>query len=261
MIPDHAFRVARNPNDPDNQIWRRGDGASLAVGQGDVLVTPLQLANAYATFANGGTLYAAAARRAVTESARGLPRVSLGTPVDALDAEGNGHHGPHARGAQPDDDRVSPGVDRQRDGTAAGAFSNYQGMPVIGKTGTAEVVGEAGHVVVRGDHQPRQPRPRCSAVRVVVDGRARAVRCRRRRPDRAARIGSSTTRTGSRRRSSAHPPSGTSRALMATMNANRIARAHSRRGLGERSRFDASPLRHFDWLLVIALFAISGSGC
>ena len=34
-----------------------GRRVHLAVGQGDVLVTPLQLADAYATFANGGTLW------------------------------------------------------------------------------------------------------------------------------------------------------------------------------------------------------------
>ena len=37
--------------------WLAGDSVSAAVGQGDVLVTPLQLANAYATFANHGTVY------------------------------------------------------------------------------------------------------------------------------------------------------------------------------------------------------------
>ncbi|MDQ2754726.1 MAG: penicillin-binding transpeptidase domain-containing protein, partial [Actinomycetota bacterium] len=35
--------------------WFTGDSAQTAIGQFEVLVTPLQLANAYSTFANGGT--------------------------------------------------------------------------------------------------------------------------------------------------------------------------------------------------------------
>ena len=42
--------------DGSNRPWSVGDNASLAVGQGDVQVTPLQLADAYAAIANGGTI-------------------------------------------------------------------------------------------------------------------------------------------------------------------------------------------------------------
>ncbi|MCP3939390.1 MAG: penicillin-binding protein 2 [Actinomycetia bacterium] len=38
-------------------IWVPGDTINMAIGQGFLTVTPLQLVNAYATFANGGTLF------------------------------------------------------------------------------------------------------------------------------------------------------------------------------------------------------------
>jgi rod shape determining protein RodA len=47
---------------------------------------------------------------------------------------------------------------------------------------------------------------------------------------------------------------------MSTISPNRIARAQARRGLGEPSRLEASPLRHFDWLLVGASLAITAIG-
>ena len=79
-IPDHAFREDFNKNSPDpiDRTWRRGDSANLAVGQGDVLVTPLQLANGYAAIANGGTLYMPRLVGSVHENSTGLPPGQLG---------------------------------------------------------------------------------------------------------------------------------------------------------------------------------------
>ena len=42
--------------DGTNRPWSIGDNISLAVGQGDVQVTPLQLADAYSAIANGGAV-------------------------------------------------------------------------------------------------------------------------------------------------------------------------------------------------------------
>ncbi|HUZ44628.1 MAG TPA: penicillin-binding protein 2 [Acidimicrobiales bacterium] len=41
-----------------NYQWYAGDNIEMAFGQGATVISPLQLADAYATFANGGTLYA-----------------------------------------------------------------------------------------------------------------------------------------------------------------------------------------------------------
>jgi penicillin-binding protein 2 len=45
--------------------YRAGDAVNYSIGQGDTIVTPLQLARAYAALSNGGTLYAPRVAKAV----------------------------------------------------------------------------------------------------------------------------------------------------------------------------------------------------
>ena len=69
--------------DGSNRPWSVGDNESLAAGQGDVQITPLQLAVAYATIANGGT---------VVTPHLGLDIESAnGTVLRQIDPAGKGH--------------------------------------------------------------------------------------------------------------------------------------------------------------------------
>jgi penicillin-binding protein 2 len=141
IIPDHEYRVKLNPNDPELQFWRRGDNTSLAVGQGDVLVSPLQLANAYAALANGGTLFQPRLVDEVTKSSAGLPAGQLGDPVHKIDPLVKRTTGLTPAVSGPIETGLN-GVIYNETGTAAGAFRDYQGVQVIGKTGTAQRTGE-----------------------------------------------------------------------------------------------------------------------
>jgi penicillin-binding protein 2 len=139
-IPDPVWKAAfakqlyKSTKDVQaNSIWYPADNIYAAVGQGDDFVTPLQLANAYATFANGyvthvGTVWTPHVGEVVTDPANKTVQ----------------QYQPKARGTINFGD-VYPtiaagfaGVVSDPKGTAYDAFKGLI-VPVAGKTGTAEI--------------------------------------------------------------------------------------------------------------------------
>lgn len=115
--------------------WFPGDNTNIAIGQGDVNVSPLQLANGYATLANGGTRYEPRLADSIVSADGTVTRIE---PVVALDEPIDPAHllalneGMAAV--------VDPSLGTGR-GTAVRAFSGYPhaNHRVIGKTGTSQV--------------------------------------------------------------------------------------------------------------------------
>ncbi len=130
-VPDSTWKQRIHKANPEAfpyPDWLPGDNIQLAVGQGDMLATPLQLAVAYSAFANSGTLY--------------QPRIA---------AEVIGGNGRKLRSIEPIVNRSVPvpgraeivrgltGVAYDTEGTAASVFAGFPAGLVSGKTGTAQV--------------------------------------------------------------------------------------------------------------------------
>lgn len=113
-------------------VLRAGDAVNFAIGQGDVAVTPIQLAMGYAALANGGRLM--------------QPR--LATAYLRADGTVERQLSPVVRAKiQMDPTMLAKEMDGLRratlSGTARNAFLGFDtgAYPVYGKTGTAEVYG------------------------------------------------------------------------------------------------------------------------
>jgi penicillin-binding protein 2 len=121
--------------DAENCIYgwqfRLGDQANFDIGQGSVLVTPLQLAAAYAALANGGTVFSPRIGKALV-APDGRATI-IPVPVRG--------HIPVAASVL--DDIRSAMYDVPKYGTASGAFAGFpfDRLWVGGKTGTAEITG------------------------------------------------------------------------------------------------------------------------
>ena len=145
FMPTPENRKDRHENNPiafPTSDWYPGDNVNTSIGQGDVLVTPLQLTNAYATFANDGTLRSPnIALKVITQTGEIVrefgERILGEVQID-----------PEFRSRALDG---LLGVTTDEDGTGYDAFNsrNYDGVffpleesPIAGKTGTAEVRGK-----------------------------------------------------------------------------------------------------------------------
>jgi penicillin-binding protein 2 len=115
-------------------VWEPGQAAIAAIGQGYVTVTPLQLANAYAALANGGTLYSPRIGEALISPTTGQVVQMINPPVI--------RHLPVSSNTLAYIRNALQGVITQ--GTAAGAFSGFplNKVCVAGKTGTAQLFGK-----------------------------------------------------------------------------------------------------------------------
>jgi penicillin-binding protein 2 len=135
LVPTIAYKHRRftKAKDPTNwqvdRLWKPGDSITLAIGQGDLLVTPLQMTRFYAAIANGGDLV---------------------TPHVLLNVENP--NGTIVPTTPPPSRRPVPALDRayvkvvqqglfeathDPFGTSYGVFGNFP-YPIAGKTGTAQ---------------------------------------------------------------------------------------------------------------------------
>lgn len=112
--------------------WYPGNSDQLAIGQDELLVTPLQLANAYATFANGGTRYVP---QLVLDTQTAAGKVTKVFDPQKVLTVGLA---PEWRGAML---AGFEGVVNNPSGTAYGVFAGapVSAVGIAGKTGTAQV--------------------------------------------------------------------------------------------------------------------------
>lgn len=124
IIPDPEWKLATQ-----GEGWGRGDSVNMAIGQGFVAVTPLQMINMITAVANGGTLYRPQVVQRIGEGG--------GAPEETLPTEIIGQV-PISQEYLTVVQESLYAVTTQAGGTAVHRFRNMI-VPVAGKTGTAEV--------------------------------------------------------------------------------------------------------------------------
>jgi penicillin-binding protein 2 len=117
----------------EGNLYRAGDAVNFSIGQGDTLVTPLQLARAYAALSNGGTLYEPRIAKAVVSPE--------GQVVRRIPAKVQGHVKAKKGVLKYIDDALQG---TPQSGTLAWKFIGFplDKVHIRGKTGSAEVQGK-----------------------------------------------------------------------------------------------------------------------
>ena len=132
IMPSTAWKKART-----GEKWYAGETISVAIGQGQVSVTPLSLAVMMATVANGGTRYVPHTVRA-TEERNGWTPVPAPAPAEQFSFK------PSTVSALHD------GLWMVVNAAGTGGRGRLEGRDVAGKTGTAQVISLQGGKAAKG---------------------------------------------------------------------------------------------------------------
>jgi penicillin-binding protein 2 len=112
----------------EGAYWSVGDWINLAIGQGDLLVSPIQMARAYAALYNGGTLVTPHVGKEITDQSGKVVEEISPKPATRVDTN------------QYQIDTVIQGLEgvTEKDGTAGPVFVDST-LPIVGKSGTGEL--------------------------------------------------------------------------------------------------------------------------
>ena len=133
IMPSTAWKKART-----GEKWYAGETISVAIGQGQVSVTPLSLAVMMATVANGGTRYVPHTVKATERRAAGGSRCRAPAPAEQLTFK------PSTVSALHD------GLWMVVNAAGTGGRGRLEGRDVAGKTGTAQVISLQGGKAAKG---------------------------------------------------------------------------------------------------------------
>lgn len=149
FIPSPSWEQERK-----GEQWYIGDTYNLSIGQGDLLISPLQIVNAIATIANGGTRY--------------VPHLLLASKSSS-DSDFNRKEAQIAGHIPALNEYFKIVQEGMRETVLAGSARSLQGISVnvAGKTGTAQsVAGKASHAWFTGFAPYEKPE---IALVVLVD--------------------------------------------------------------------------------------------
>lgn len=153
-VPTPAWKKEYNRDAPESQSWQPGDLSNLIIGQGDLLVTPLQVCCGYAGLATGR-----------------VPKPVLLHSVMASDGETVVVDGAKFQGST-----VNPSFKKRNikimrsgfrgvvsEGSVKGVFANL-GVDTAGKTGTGEVAGKDNYAWYVGYAPYKNPQYVCACL-------------------------------------------------------------------------------------------------
>jgi penicillin-binding protein 2 len=156
LVPDYKW-TKEHFTDPWSSIWRSGDSIQLAIGQGYLQVTPLQMAVAYAAIANGGDI--------VTPHLGLRIEDASGSTIERLRQPAVRRSGATKESIEVIEQGLRYAASSST-GTSVGVFGSYP-VAVCGKTGTAQVANHDDYAWYTS-YAPANPEPGEKQYVVVV---------------------------------------------------------------------------------------------